>query len=162
MAENESTPIDTPEAGEGAGQAAAAEPSTLTDIQLAAFSAAVAADPKDAYSRWGLALFHSQSDEQAQAQMTALKIELKDALGHYNHGVVLAQKEKYADAARSFAKAAELDPTLIEAVYNLALAEEKAGNTSEARKRWNRYLELCQDPEESAEVKNHITELANR
>jgi tetratricopeptide (TPR) repeat protein len=84
------------------------EEKTLTEKQLESFTAALEADPKDAYGRWGLALFHTLSDEQAQAQLGLLKINAQDALGHYNQGVVLASKGKFADAARAFAQAPNL------------------------------------------------------
>lgn len=161
MAENDSTPAEAQLAPEPPAPAPAEE-KTLSDLQLEAFAAAVAADPADAYRRWGVSLFHSLSDEQAQQQLGLLKINYPDALGHYNQGVMLARGEKYAQAAKAFAKAAELDPSLGEALYNQALAEEKAGNTAEARKLWNQYLEFCGDAEESQEIKNHLTELASR
>jgi tetratricopeptide (TPR) repeat protein len=161
MAENETNSADAAAISDGA-ETATPEEKTLTEKQLESFTAALEADPKDAYGRWGLALFHTLSDDQAQAQLGLLKINAQDALGHYNQGVVLASKGKYADAARAFAQASELDPQLAEAVFNQALAEEQAGNAAAARKLWNRYLEICDDPEESAEVKSHLTELANR
>lgn len=157
MVENDSTDQQP-----AADVAAAVEEKTLSDIQREAFAAAVAANPAEAYKRWGVSLFHSLSDEEAQEQLGVLKINYPDALGHYNQGVKLAEAEKYAQAAKAFAKASELDPTLTEAIYNQALAEEKAGNAGEARKLWNRYLEFCDDAEESAEIKNHLTELAGR
>lgn len=157
MVENDTMPTDSESAPE-----AAVEEKTLSDVQLEAFSASVANDPADAYKRWGMSLFHSLSDEQAQEQLGVLKIGYQDALGHYNQGVMLARNEKYAQAAKAFAQASAMDATLTEAVYNQALAEEKAGNAAEARKLWNKYLEFCDDAEESAEIKNHITELAGR
>jgi tetratricopeptide (TPR) repeat protein len=160
MTENDTTASESPTPTEVAE--AASEEKTLTELQLEGFTSALEADPKEAYSRWGLALFHTLSDEQAHAQLALLKINPQDALGHYNQGVTLVSKGKFVEAALAFARAAELDPRMTEAVYNQALAEEQADNLADARKLWNRYLEICDDPEESAEVKSHIAELANR
>lgn len=164
MVENEPTQTETETAAPAAEAPATAqvEEKTLTDIQIEGFAKALKNDPAEAYARYGLGLFHSLSDEEAQAQLAGLKIQPEDSLAFYNQGVVLAGQDKFADAARAFARAGELDPTLSEAIYNQALATEKAGDAAEARKLWNRYLEFCDDPDETAEIKNHITELANR
>lgn len=164
MVENEPTQTE-PEAAETAQEAQAPAPveeKTLTDLQIEGFTQALHDNPAEAYARYGLALFHSLSDEEAQAQLAGLKIKPEDSLAFYNEGVILAGKDKFAEAAKAFARASELDPSLSEAVFNHALATEKAGNAAEARKLWNRYLELIDDPDETAEIKNHITELANR
>ncbi len=164
MVEND-TPQTEEETAAQASQAqapTAVEEMTLTDVQLEGFTKTLQADPAQAYSRFGLALFHSLSDEDAQAQLSALKIDQKDGLSLYNKGVLLAKEEKFAEAAKAFAEASQLDSSLPEAVFNQALATEMAGNATEARKLWNKYLELCDDPDESSEIKNHITELANR
>lgn len=164
MVENESTQTETESAAtaDEAEAPAQVEEKTLTDIQIEAFAAALKDDPSEAYARFGLALFHSLSDEEAQAQLAGLKIKSEDSLSFYNQGVILAGQDKFADAAKAFAQALELDPSLSEALFNQALASEKAGNAADARKLWNKYLEFCDDPEESAAIKNHITELANR
>jgi tetratricopeptide (TPR) repeat protein len=161
MVENDTTQTEEASAAEAPAHVPAEE-KTLTDTQLESFAQTARTNPAEAYSRFGLALFHSLSDEDAQAQLATLKIDGKDALSLYNRGVLLAENGKFTEAAKAFAEAGVLDTSLGEALYNQALATEKAGNAAEARKLWNKYLEVCDDPDESAEIKNHITELANR
>ena len=85
-----------------------------------------------------------------------------DALDFYNLGCFQASKEQYGKAADAFEKALKQNPTLLQAQYNLALAQEMAGEIAAARKSWNAYLDKCENPDEAAEIKDHLTELANR
>jgi tetratricopeptide (TPR) repeat protein len=130
---------------------------------LEEFKQSLAAHPEGVYARWGYTWLHSMSDEDAMVQREALGYQLVDALDHYNHGCLLASRETYADAAKAFAKAVELDPKLVEARFNHALALELAGKTAEARAAWK----ACVEPgaelpdEEIKQIKDHLGALAD-
>lgn len=166
--EEESQATQTePEAGVSAEQepeAAEAPPEEpgLTDILVERFAGELQSDGNDTYRRWGFALYHSLDDTAAQAERVRMGIKPVDALDHYNLGCHLASLEDFTKAANAFAKALELDPEFPEGHYNLALAREKAGQAAKATESYQRYLELIDDPEQSTEVKNHLSELANR
>lgn len=113
-----------------------------------------------AYKRWGLPLFHNLGDPEAEAQREKFGFEPKDALDYYNRGCLLASRDDFSGAAKAFAKAAKLDATLAEAFYNHALSLELAGQTSDARKAWNQYVEQFADREDVAEVREHLAALA--
>ena len=156
----EATEAPAPEAAEP-DTPAPPEP-TLTDNLVQAYQAMIESGDDTAYLRWGYALYHSLGDELVQSERVRLKAKVRDARDAYNLGCYHANREKYADAAKSFGQAKEFDPDLVEAWYNHALASELAGNIAEARKSWLNYTEICEDADEVKEVKNHLTELANR
>lgn len=128
--------------------------------QLELLRQSLAAEGEVAYERWGLALFHSLSDEEVEAQRITLGVEPKDALDFYNRGCLLAQREDFAGAAKAFERAGQLDANLADAFYNRALALESAGDKSAARQAWQGYLERFGESEEAAEVRQHLEALA--
>ena len=121
---------------------------------------ALEAQGEAAYQRFGLALFHSFSDEEAETEREKLGITPKDALDHYNRGCLLAAREDFTAAAAAFERAVKLEPELAEALYNLALAQERAGNAAQARKSWNSFVERFGDRPEIAEVRDHLAQTA--
>lgn len=118
------------------------------------------ADGEKAYERWGVSTFHCLSDEEVEAQRLELGVELKDALDFYNRGCLLAIKEEFAEAVKMFAKSIEADPELAESRFNYALSLEMAGDTPQAQKEWQNYLDNFADPEEVEDVKQHLGTLA--
>jgi len=124
----------------------------------------LAAEGEVAYGRWGMPLFHSLSDEEAEAQRAALGFAPQDALDFYNRGCLLASREDYAGAAKAFDRAAQKDPKglvcLVEAVHNRALALEQAGDKTAARATWQAWLTQFGDSEDVAEVKQHLETLS--
>lgn len=139
-----------------------AEAPTLTEQMLEDFQTSLDGDRMSAYRRWGFAMFHSIAPEKAHAELGSLGLKPRDALDHYNLGCSLATREQFAQAAKAFEQALKLDENLVEARFNLALAREKSGEASAAKKLWNEYLESCTDEQETAEIKNHLSELAGR
>lgn len=166
MTDQDKTP--TPESAqptEAAPQAAAEpagkpHPSQHLERLLGELRASLEKEGTGAYKRWGLPLFHNFTDAEAEEQREKLGFELKDALDHYNRGCLLASRDDFAGAAKAFAKAAKLDATLAEAQYNYALALELAGQTADARKAWNQYVEQFADGEDVAEVREHLSAMA--
>ncbi len=137
-----------------------AHPSRHFEYLLEQFRASLAAEGPAAYQRWGLTLYHSMNDEELEAQREQLGFAPADALDHFNRGCLLAAREDFAGAARHFGEAVKLDAGLAEALYNLALAQESAGQKAEAKRSWNQYLERFSDREDGAEVREHLVALA--
>ena len=123
------------------------------------FKESLAQEGEIAYARWGMPLFHSLSDEDAEAQRLALGVEPQDALDFYNRGCLLAHQEDPAGAAKAFARAAQLDPALAEAVYNQALALEQADDKSGALETWQDYLARFGENEDAVVVRQHLESL---
>lgn len=124
------------------------------------FRQSLASEGEVAYQRWGLPLFHSMTDEEVESQRVALGMEPTDALDFYNRGCLLTTREDFAGAVKAFERAAQLDPNQPETFYNLALAQEKAGDTAKARQTWQQYLERFAEEDDTAEVKEHLATLA--
>lgn len=163
MAENdqEQTNGQTAQAAEAPAEQPPAEP-TLTETLVGRFEESIQKDGQNAYGRWGFALFHSLAPERIVEESIRLGFKPTDALDFYNLGCFHAHKEQYSKAVDAFEKALKQNPNLLQAQYNLALAQEMAGDVSAARKTWNAYLERCENADEAAEIKDHLTELANR
>jgi tetratricopeptide (TPR) repeat protein len=127
------------------------------------FKTSFQANPEGVYGRWGYTWLHSMSDEDAMAHREALGFPRVDALDHYNMGCHQAAKEDYAGAAKSFAKAYEMDADLSEALYNQAMAVEAAGKVADARQLWKSYLDKFGDAseEETRQIKDRLTALAD-
>lgn len=113
-----------------------------------------------ANQRWGLPLFHSLSDEEAEAQRAMLGIAPKDALDYFNRGCLLAQREDFAGAIKAFDQAILRDAQLRDAWYNRALTLEKLGDANGARQAWRAYMENFGDSEDADAVKQHLESLA--
>lgn len=119
------------------------------------------ADGEQAYTRWGISMFHCLSDEEIEAQRLELGFEQKDALDFYNRGCLLAIREEFGPACESFAKAIEASPEMAEARFNYALCLEKTGELDKARPAWQEYLEQFAGPDEVEDVKQHLGSLAS-
>lgn len=128
---------------------------TFTQSLVEGFEEAIQRQGRKAYETWGVALFHSISDERAHEQLATFGLKPRDGLDFYNQGCHLAAKEKFAEAAAAFAKALEQDPKLNEAQFNLALALEKAGEKNKAAAAWKKALEVCSE-EDKAAIREHL------
>lgn len=135
-------------------------PEQFHDRQLELLRQSLSAEGEGAYQRWGLSLFHSLHDDEAERQRETLGLQPKDALDHYNRGCLLAGREDFAGAARAFDRAAQLDARLTEAFYNRALAQEKAGEVAAAKSSWQAYLERFGDSDDVSDVRQHLESLA--
>lgn len=63
-----------------------------------------------------------------------IKFNPKAAVLHHGHGVAALKLERFSAAADSFKKALELDPAMVSAYFNLAVAQHSAGQTKDALK----------------------------
>jgi tetratricopeptide (TPR) repeat protein len=130
------------------------------ETQLNLLKESLTNEGEGAFSRWGLSMYYSLSDEEIEAQRETLGIEPADALDYYNRGCSKAGHEEFDEAVRLFSKALSMDGELNEASYNLALACEKTGETTEAIGHWKKHLSRLEDGEESEQIRQHISELS--
>jgi Tfp pilus assembly protein PilF len=65
-----------------------------------------------------------------------------DSKAQVEFGIVAAQKELWKEALYRWKRAVEIDPSYAAAHNNLAIAYEHAGNFDEARKAYEKALEL--------------------
>jgi tetratricopeptide (TPR) repeat protein len=148
-------------AGAASEQAPPPEP-TLTEKLVNEFDQGIHKEGEKAYRRWGFALFHSLAPERRVEESMRLGFKPTDPLDHYNLGCHYAQQLQFDKAVEEFSQALKAKPGFLEAQYNLALSQEMSGDLVAARKTWNAYLEKCENAEEAAEIKDHLTELANK
>ncbi|NQU44127.1 tetratricopeptide repeat protein [bacterium] len=137
----------------------APRPPELYDNELAFYRATLSENLEEGLERYGFALFHSLPPEDRYIHMEKLKLPMNEAADHYNLGNARAIREEYDKAVKAWQKALEIDPSLKEACFNIALALEKLGKKSEARKRYQTYLENVEDPAEKQRIEEHLAEL---
>jgi len=89
--------------------------------------------------------------EEAERQFkAALAIDEKSVLAHIGLGLVRYHQERYDDASKSFAEAAELAPNNFDAQLNAAICQERLSKEDKAVKPidyWRKALELTDDPD---------------
>jgi len=91
-------------------------------------------------------------------QLNRLKTETADM--HYNLGVIFQQQTKWPEAIREYEKVLEVKPDDVHAHYNLALIYDTVRNDrAGAIEHYKRYLDIAPDSEDSARIKERITEL---
>ncbi len=132
----------------------------LLDRQLAAFRESVAKEGLEgAFRRYGFTMFHCLPDEERILIEEQMGLTRKDASGAYNLGLAYAAKDDLETAISFWKQALKKDPDLVEAEFNLAVAYERQGNKTQARKQYERYLKMASDPEEVEAIQGHLSEL---
>jgi len=110
--------------------------------------------------RHGFALFHSLPAEKRMLFREQLHFACRNTTDHYNLGVAWATAGDLDKAVASWKQAADGEPRIAEAVFNLALAAEQRGDLASARKFYNQYLQSLEEgAEEAQQVKEHLTSL---
>jgi Flp pilus assembly protein TadD len=66
-----------------------------------------------------------------------------DARAHVDFGIIVAQRGLWKEAVYRWQQAVELDPTYVEAWNNLGIGYEQLGRFADARKAYDRALELA-------------------
>jgi tetratricopeptide (TPR) repeat protein len=98
----------------------------------------------------------------------ALKLAEQNAQFHNDLGVahfelakVVKEKkvEEQAQSLEEFTKATELDPNLLEALFNKSMALEEVGATREAKESWKLYLQKDPSSPWSIEARKHLDRL---
>ena len=98
-------------------------------------------DDKRAQSEFELAITHSE----------------KPAIPHCNLGTLYMTTNKLDLAIKAFESALEADSNLLDAKYNLALANEKVGNVNVAREQLRELNQLLSDDPEVASALERLT-----
>jgi tetratricopeptide (TPR) repeat protein len=116
-------------------------------------------DLSEAFKRYGFTLYHSLPAPKQLVLAQKLGFLKNDAIDQFNLAGLVIAEEDYQKAAKLLTKVLELDNTLADAEYNLALCLEKLGNKAEAIPHWVRFQELTEVDEDRAEVDAHLAEL---
>jgi tetratricopeptide (TPR) repeat protein len=75
-------------------------------------------------------------------------------------GVAQFQLYHNDEAIAAFTRALDQSPTYAEALFNRALAEERAGRDPEAKRDWQQFITLSSDANWKAEAERHLASLA--
>lgn len=116
-------------------------------------------DMERALKRYGFIYVHSLAPEEHFLQREAMGIKCHDAAGHYNLALAHASRDDFEKAIALWKKALKDDPELACAEFNIAVAYERSGNLSVARKHYETYLEAAGDAEDIESVQAHLAEI---
>ena len=98
------------------------------------YQEAVRLDPNmtAAYLNLGLIYFHHQQDPDRAGEMFqhALRLDSGNKLAHNNMGVIHLRRGELGPAEARFASAMEIDPTYVDALYNMACVAARQGRSS--------------------------------
>ena len=112
--------------------------------EKAHFERLLADNPKEAYRRFGLAMLYSIEDEALVRERNQFNLEPRDALDHYNLGVLENEAGNHREALSHYRKAMAVGTDLPELYYNLALTYRELSETREAKKNFQRYLAIVE------------------
>ncbi len=112
---------------------------------LAAYAAAIEADPSHIDARINRALLLHDRGRLAEAERAyreALDACGDDAIVLYNLGILLEDLRRPAEAIESYRASIRVDPALADAHYNLSLLLQKAGKRTDAIRHISQYRRL--------------------
>ncbi len=138
-------PPPAADAAELFDHALARESARDTEGALAAYAAAIEADPSHLDARTNRALLlheRGRLAESERAYREALDACGDDATVLYNLGILLEDLRRPAEAMESYRAAVRVDPSLADAHYNLSLLLDKAGKRTEAIRHISQYRRL--------------------
>lgn len=99
-----------------------------------------------------------EDDRRAQSEFElAITHSDNPAIPHCNLGTLYMTTDKLNLAIKAFESALEADPNLLDAKYNLALANEKVGNANVAREQLRKLNQLLSDDPEVASALKRLT-----
>ncbi len=102
---------------------------------------------------------HTQQAFAILGQLMSKGIESPEILNDY--GVANYQIQKYNEAIEDFNKALGKKPDYAEALFNKALAEERAYRYSDAKQSWQRFIKLSSDAKWIDEAEKRLNALSN-
>ena len=143
------------------------EKKNLYEIEISRFQDVLEKDQKYAYDRYGFTLLYSLPTDQTFKIMKEMGWEGKDALDHYNLGVIACQDEEYKEALKHFEKAESMNCEQPELFYNIAAIKEENGEKSKAKEYYQKYIDVVEKwdhipknlQKELDEVREHIKTL---
>jgi tetratricopeptide (TPR) repeat protein len=133
----------------------------LFRTSLVGFQRRLERNPERAFRHFGMTLVHSLPLSQRVRLRERLGLTPDNATSHYNLGMVAVAEKDWSRAIAEFAAALEKDETMLEALYNQALATERSG--ADAKGLYERFVRLAGDDprwaEDVAAVKGHLDEV---
>lgn len=135
-------------------------------VAIETFQKALSFDPNFDAARNNLATVFLATGQAGEAEKELNVILLhnpKDALAYANLGIVHKRMNQPMAAESAFRKALELDPTLPEPHYNLAVLLEAKGEAREAIRHYKRWVALVQihNQELTKTVQEHLATLGS-
>ena len=110
------------------------------------------------YNNLGFIYLIIEDNRRAQSELElAITHSENPAIPHCNLGTLYMTTDKLNLAIKAFESALAADPNLLDAKYNLALANEKVGNTNVARKQLRELNQLLSDDPEIASALERLT-----
>lgn len=116
-------------------------------------------DSEVALERYGMTLIHSLSPAERVIALKEMGNEITDPADYYNLGHKAASDENWDEAISYFRKAVEIEPTLTDAIYNLAVCYQKAGLLPQAKSTWQSYHDAVERESDRERVREHIAQL---
>lgn len=128
----------------------------LYEREMARYRETLRLDSEVALDRYGMTLVHSLGPAEKVLAMKEMGQEITEPVSFYNLGHMNALEENWDEAINFFRRAIELDPTLHDALYNLAVCYQKANLLPQAKSTWQSYHDAIDDTDTKAAVKAHI------
>lgn len=128
----------------------------LYEREMARYRETLRLDTEVALDRYGMTLVHSLGPAEKILAMKEMGQEITEPVSFYNLGHMHAVEENWDEAINFFRRAIELDPTLHDALYNLAYCYQKANLLPQAKSTWQSYHDAIDDPDRRKAVKEHI------
>lgn len=131
----------------------------LYERELERFRETLRLDVEVALDRYGMTMIHSLSPAEKVLALKEMGNDITDAADYYNLGHMHAGEENWDEAINHFRRAIELEPSLTDAIYNLAVCYQKAGLLPQAKSTWQSYHDAIDNEEEKLAVQEHILSL---
>ncbi len=128
----------------------------LYERELGRYRETLRLDTEVALERYGMTLIHSLNPSEKVLALKEMGNDITDAADYYNLGHMHASDENWDEAINYFRRAIEIEPTLTDAIYNLAVCYQKVNLLPQAKSAWQSYHDAIEEEEEKALVKEHI------
>jgi tetratricopeptide (TPR) repeat protein len=131
----------------------------LYDRELNRYRETLRLDTEVALERYGMSLIHSLTPAEKVLALKDMGNEITNSADYYNLGHMHAEDESWDEAISYFRRAIEVEPSLTDAIYNLAYCYEKANLLPQAKSTWQAYHDAIEDSATKSEVKAHLSSL---
>lgn len=140
---------------------------TLYEREIRNFADQLEQDRAAAYRRYGFTMFHGLPDEDLVQERLHLRVGRVLPDDQYNLGVLANLAEDHAKAVEHYTAALQSGCMLPQLHFNLALSYERLGNNAEARKHYEKYMQMLrqkenisdEDREELSKLQSHMATL---
>lgn len=135
------------------------DPGDFYASEVAKYELAVDENLEASFQRYGFTLYHSLPALKQVELAQKLGFQKRDAVDFFNLASLDISREEFSAAIKNLQKALELDGSMADAAFNLALCYERIGKKQDAVNQWSRFIELSDNTEDRAEVETHLAEL---